>query len=60
MQVSNPIPQRAQILIVERQFANVIIKLDRMPQVSFRIFHPARDACVAGKVECDNGNLGGV
>ena len=32
VQVSNPIPQRSQIFIVERQLENISIKLNRMPQ----------------------------
>ena len=29
-----------------------------MPQANFRLFHAARDACIAGKVESDHGILG--
>ena len=29
-----------------------------MPQALFRLFHATRDACVAGKAECDHGNFG--
>ena len=35
MQVSNPIPQRSQILIVDRQSANVFVKIHRMPEALF-------------------------
>jgi hypothetical protein len=48
--VSIPTPQRSQIFIVERQPANLFIKLDRMLQVSFRILHAARNASIARKV----------
>ena len=29
-----------------------------MPQLSFRLFHAARDARITGKVERDHGNVG--
>ena len=38
LQASDPIPQRAEIFIVKRQFTNVFIKLDRTPQANFRLF----------------------
>jgi hypothetical protein len=58
LQASDPIPQRAEIFIVKRQSTNVFIKLDGMPQANFRLFHAARDARVAGKVESDQGDFG--
>ena len=56
--MSNPIPQRSQIFIVERQFANFFIKLDRMLKTSFRFLKATSDTCVAGQVESNHGNLG--
>ena len=58
MQVSNPIPQGSQILIIERQLPNVLIKFDGIPQPFLCLHHAPRDARVAGKVESDYGNLG--
>jgi hypothetical protein len=56
--VSNPIPQGSQIFIIERQLANVFIKLDRMPQALFRFLHATGDARVAGKIKSDHGHFG--
>ena len=58
LQARDPIPQWLEIFIVDRQFPNVLIKVDRMPHALFRLFHAARDARIAGKVEGDHGNLG--
>ena len=58
LQSADPIPQRPEIFIVECQSPNVLIKLDGMPQANFRLFRAARDARVAGKVECDHRNFG--
>jgi hypothetical protein len=58
LQASDPIPQRPEIFIVNRQSTNVFIKRDGMPQANFRLFHAARDARVAGKAESDHGNFG--
>jgi hypothetical protein len=58
VQICDPIPQGLQIFIVKRQFSNVLIKRDGMPQANFRLFHAARDARVAGKAESDHGNFG--
>ena len=58
LRTSDPIPQGLQIFIVDRQFPHVLIKIDRMSKALFRLFHAARDARVAGQVECDHGNLG--
>jgi hypothetical protein len=58
LQASDPIPQGLQIVIVYRQSPNVLIKLDRMLEALFRLFHAARDARVAGKAESDHGNFG--
>ena len=53
LQTADPVPQGLQIFIVERQFPNVLIKMDRMPQVLFRLFHAARDARITGEIEGD-------
>ena len=47
-----------QILIIERQCTNVFIKIDRIPEAFFRLFHAARNARITGKVESNHGNLG--
>jgi hypothetical protein len=57
-QTADPVPKGLQIFIVKRQFSNVLIKRDGMPQANFRLFHAARDARVAGKAESDHGNFG--
>ena len=44
-----------QILIIERQCKNVFIKIDRIPEAFFRLFHAARNARITGKVENDHG-----
>jgi hypothetical protein len=44
-----------QILIIERQCTNVFIKIDRIPEAFFRLFHAARNARITGKVENDHG-----
>ena len=54
----DPIPQGLQIVIVDRQFPNLLIKLNGMPQANFRLLNAASDARVARRIECDHGNLG--
>jgi hypothetical protein len=44
-----------QILIIERQCTNVFIKIDRIPEAFFRLFHAARNARITDKVENDHG-----
>jgi hypothetical protein len=63
--MSSSFPQSKMLLQVDcrqfaldRQFPNVLIKIDGTPQVLFCLLHAAADACVAGQVECDHGNLG--
>ena len=51
MQVSNPIPQGSEIFIVERQFPNILIKLDRIAKALLGVLHATGDACIAGQVE---------
>ena len=58
LQASDPIPQRSQIFIVERQYPNALIKLDRIPKALFRLLNATGDTCVAGQVECDHCNPG--
>ena len=58
LQSADPIPQRPEIFIVNRQSPNVLIKLNGMPQASFCLLHAARDAPVAGEAESDHGNFG--
>jgi hypothetical protein len=57
LQSADPIPQRPEIFIVNRQSPNVLIKLNGMPQASFCLLHAARDARVAGKIESDQWQL---
>ena len=51
-------PQGLQIVIVDRQFPNLLIKLNGMPQANFRLLNAAGDARVARRIECGHGNLG--
>jgi len=44
--------------VVERQFSNILIKIDGMAKALFRLFHASRDAGVAGKDERNHGNFG--
>jgi hypothetical protein len=58
LQSADPIPQRPEIFIVNRQSPNVLIKPNGTPQPTFRPFHAACDARITGKVESDHRNLG--
>jgi hypothetical protein len=57
-QISNPIPQWLQILIVDRQSTNVFIELDCIAKTLFRLFHATSDTRVERQVERDYRNLG--
>ena len=52
-QPADPIPQGLQIVVVKRQSANAFIKIDRMSEALFRLFHAARDARITGELEGD-------
>jgi hypothetical protein len=58
LRASDPIPNGSQIFIVERQSANVLIKLDRIPQALLGVLHATGGARVAGKVERITATLG--
>jgi len=55
---ADPIPQRSQIFVVERQYPNVLIKLDRIPKALLGVLHATGDARVAGRLNAIMATLG--
>jgi hypothetical protein len=53
LQTANPIPQGPKIFIGDRQGSKAPIKINGLPQTSFRFLDAGSDARVAGKVEGD-------
>ena len=58
LQPSNPIPQRSEIFIAERQCPNILIKLDRIAKALLGVLHATGDTGVAGEIESNQGTLG--